>query len=81
MRCTRYFFTLRPSRGTSKLLGKLRNRPIALDGRKRHLRLEGRVWFRRGRLDMLSPDSQAIACLPSGRNSTYRLFKIPEPAQ
>jgi len=30
------------------------------------------VWFRRGRLDMVSPDSQAIGCLLSGRNSTYR---------
>src|SRR5262245_35100235 len=34
------------------------------------------VWFRRGRLDMVSPDSQATACLPSGRNSTYRLVQI-----
>jgi hypothetical protein len=25
---------------------------------------------------MLSPDSQAIACLPSGRNSTYRPVQI-----
>jgi len=34
------------------------------------------VWFRRGRLDMVSPDSQATACLPSGRNSTYRPVQI-----
>src|SRR5262245_18733548 len=53
-----------------ELLGKLRNGSIALDGSKRHLRL------RRGRLDMVSPDSQATACLPSGRNSTYRPVQI-----
>src|SRR2546429_5750877 len=34
------------------------------------------VWFRRGRLDMVSPDSQATACPPSGRNSTHRLVQI-----
>src|SRR5262245_5078408 len=34
--------------------------------------LKAGVWFRRGRLDMVSPDSQAIGCLLSGRNSTYR---------
>jgi len=34
------------------------------------------VWFRRGRLGMVSPDSQATACLPSGRNSTYRPVQI-----
>src|SRR5215468_8423907 len=38
--------------------------------------LKAGVWFRRGRLDMVSPDSQATACLPSGRNSTYRLVQI-----
>src|SRR5215211_180584 len=37
--------------------------------------LKAGVWFRRGRLDMVSPDSQATACLPSGRNSTYRLVQ------
>jgi len=34
------------------------------------------VWFRRGRLFMVSPDSQAIACPLSGRNSTYRPVQI-----
>jgi hypothetical protein len=38
------------------------------------------VWFRRGRLDMVSPDSQATACLPSGRNSTYPLVQISATA-
>src|SRR5215472_5874884 len=38
--------------------------------------LKAGVWFRRGRLDMVSPDSQATACLPSGRNSTYRPVQI-----
>ena len=42
-----------------ELLGKLHDGPIAFDGGKRHLRLEAGVWFRRGRLDMVSPDSQA----------------------
>src|SRR5690349_7565997 len=40
------------------------------------LALNAGVWFRRGRLDMISPDSQATACLPSGRNSTYRPVQI-----
>src|SRR5215471_10086823 len=34
--------------------------------------LKAGVWFRRGRLFMLSPDSQAPTCPLSGRNSTYR---------
>ena len=34
------------------------------------LALKPGVWFRRGRLLMVSPDSQATACPPSGRNST-----------
>src|SRR5260370_12357368 len=38
--------------------------------------LKAGVWFRRGRLCMVSPDSQATACLPSGRNSTYRPVQI-----
>ena len=38
---------------------------------KAQVRVAG-VWFRRARLGMVAPDSQATACLPSGRNSTYR---------
>src|SRR6516162_9710047 len=38
--------------------------------------LKAGVWFRRGRLFMVSPDSQATACPPSGRNSTYRPVQI-----
>jgi hypothetical protein len=34
------------------------------------------VWFRRGRLLTVSPDSPGIACPLSGRNSTYRLVQI-----
>jgi hypothetical protein len=34
------------------------------------------VWFRRGRLLMVSPDSRGTACPPSGRNSTYRPVQI-----
>jgi hypothetical protein len=38
--------------------------------------LKAGVWFRRGRLFMVSPDSQGTACPPSGRNSTYRPVQI-----
>jgi hypothetical protein len=48
---------------------------IDIDRGNRHLRFEGRVWFRRGRLFMVAPDSQASACPLSGRNSTYRPVK------
>src|SRR5438128_273732 len=34
------------------------------------------VWFRRGRLLMVAPDSQGTACPLSGRNSTYRPVQI-----
>src|SRR6202022_3881118 len=36
------------------------------------------VWFRRGRLFMVSPDSLGTACPLSSRNSTYRLVQISE---
>src|SRR5450830_1208056 len=38
--------------------------------------LKAGVWFRRGRLLMVSPDSWGTACPPSGRNSTYRPVQI-----
>src|ERR1700733_2172605 len=34
--------------------------------------LNAGVWFRRARLFIVAPDSQAKPCLPSGRDSTYR---------
>src|SRR5882757_9593691 len=34
------------------------------------------VWFRRGRLLIVSPDSLGTACPLSGRNSTYRPVQI-----
>jgi hypothetical protein len=34
------------------------------------------VWFRRGRLLMVSPDPMGTACPLSGRNSTYRPVQI-----
>src|SRR3954463_531556 len=40
------------------------------------LALKAGVWFRRGRRCMVSPDSRATACPPSGRNSTYRPVQI-----
>jgi hypothetical protein len=42
--------------------------------------LRAGVWFRRGGLCMVAPDSQATACPPSGRNSTYRPVQISETA-
>src|SRR5712671_4044343 len=36
------------------------------------------VWFRRGRLFMVSPDSLGTACPLSGRTSTYRSVQISE---
>src|SRR5450830_891503 len=38
--------------------------------------LKAGVWFRRGRLLMVSPDSRGTACPPSGRSSTYRPVQI-----
>src|ERR1700730_220951 len=38
--------------------------------------LKAGVWFRRGRLLMVSPDSAGTACPLSGRNSTYRPVQI-----
>jgi hypothetical protein len=36
------------------------------------------VWFRRGRLLIVSPDSRGTACPLSGRNPTYRPVQISE---
>jgi hypothetical protein len=36
------------------------------------------VWFRRGRLFMVSPDSLGTASPLSGRNSTYHPVQISE---
>src|SRR3954451_21020148 len=38
--------------------------------------LKAGVWFRRGRLLIVSPDSLGTACSLSGRNSTYRPVQI-----
>src|SRR2546425_12961343 len=40
--------------------------------------LKAGVWFRRGRLLIVSPDSLGTACPLSGRNSTYRPVQISE---
>ena len=40
------------------------------------LALKAAVWFRRGRLLIVSPDSLGTACPLSGRNSTYRPVQI-----
>jgi hypothetical protein len=42
------------------------------------LALKPGVWFRRGRLLIVSPDSLGTACPLSGRNSTYRPVQILE---
>jgi hypothetical protein len=61
-----------------ELLRELSQGSIALQGRKRHLRLEGRRVVPARRLFMVSPDSLGTACPLSGRNSTYRLVQISE---
>jgi hypothetical protein len=38
--------------------------------------LKAGVWFRRGRLLIVSPESLGAACPLSGRNSTYRPVQI-----
>src|SRR5438128_4673268 len=38
--------------------------------------LKAGVWFRRGRLLIVSPDSLGTACPLSGRNSTHRPVQI-----
>ena len=53
-----------------ELLSQLGQRLVASDGRQSHLRFEGGVWFRRGRLVIVSPGLQPFWLL-SGRNSTY----------
>src|SRR5260221_13300575 len=40
--------------------------------------LKADVWFRRGRLLIVPPDSLGTACPLSGRNSTYRPVQILE---
>jgi hypothetical protein len=40
--------------------------------------LKAGVWFRRGHLLIVSPDSRGTACPLSGRNSTYRPVQILE---
>src|ERR1700692_45244 len=42
------------------------------------LALKAGVWFRRGRLFIVSPDSLGTACPLSGRSSTYRPVQILE---
>src|SRR5438034_6977319 len=61
-----------------ELLRQLSQGSIALDSGKRHFALKAGVWFRRGRLVMVSPDSLGTACPLSGRNSTYRPVQISE---
>src|ERR1700724_1732013 len=61
-----------------ELFRQLSQCSIALDGGKRHLRLETGEWFRRGRLLIVSPDSRGTACPLSGRNSTYRPVQFLE---
>src|SRR4051812_6197464 len=58
-----------------KMLSQLSNRPVALDGGKRHLRLEGRcVVPARSSVHGLSCSRRLSP--PSGRNSTYRPVQI-----
>jgi len=59
-----------------KLLGQLHHGAVALDRCDRHFALKAGVWFRRGLLLMLSPDSRAKSCPLSGRSSIIALCKF-----
>src|SRR2546423_8630762 len=59
-----------------ELLGKLSYRPSPLTAASATFALKAGVWFRRARLLIVAPDSQAPACPLSGRNSTYRPVQI-----
>ena len=61
-----------------ELLRKLSQGSIALQAASATFALKVGVWFRRGRLFMVSPDSLGTACPLSGRNSTYRPVQISE---
>jgi hypothetical protein len=61
-----------------ELLRQLGQCSIALMAASATLALKPGVWFRRGRLLIVSPDSLGTACPLSGRNSTYRLVQILE---
>jgi hypothetical protein len=64
-----------------KVLGQLGYLPVAFDGGKRLLRLEGRcVVPRRGRLFMVSPDPQAYRARRQAETPLSVLFKFAEPA-
>jgi hypothetical protein len=57
-------------------LRQLGQRLLALQGGKATFALKAGVWFRRGRLVMISPDVRRYSPL-SGGKSTYRSVKIP----
>jgi len=61
----------RRARGHVELLGDLRDRPLALDRRDRHLGLEGRRVVLPQSSAPLASDSQAQPCRLSGRRTTY----------
>src|ERR1700694_4813574 len=67
-----FSITRRPPRGTP------RRRENSHRAASATFALKVGVWFRRGRLFMVSPDSLGTACPLSGRNSTYRLVQISE---
>jgi hypothetical protein len=62
-----------------KVLGQLGYRPVALDGGKRTFALKAGVWFRRGRLFMVSPvHGDNRRC--QAETPLIVLFKFAEPA-
>ena len=63
-----------------ELFRKLCQCSIALMAASATFALKAGVWFRRGRLFIVSPDSRGTACPLSGRNSTYRMFRFSRPA-
>ena len=59
-----------------ELLRKLSQCSIPLMAASATFALKVAVWFRRGRLLIVSPDSRGTACPLSGRNPTYRPVQI-----
>ena len=63
-----------------ELRGKLGQLRSPLTAASVTFALKAGVWFRRGRLDMVAPDSQAVACPLSAETPLIGLCRFPRPA-
>ena len=63
-----------------ELLGKLCQRSIPLMAESATFALKAGVWFRRGRLFMVSPDSRAYRARRQAETPLSVLFKFASPA-